>query len=147
MVKSQAMQTELSNHRVGSRLKHARLARGLRLKDVAELVGCTEGLISKIENGRANPSLNMLHQIVGAIGTNIAAVFAETDGGNVVQRQGERPILTKDQLRKGDGIALERLVPASPGHLLQGNLHVIEPLGQSEGSISHLGEEVGYVVE
>lgn len=141
------LKSAVSQHRVGVKLKHARLMRGLRLKDVAEIVGCTEGLVSKIENGRANPSINMLHRIAGAVGANIAVLFSDIDDDGVVQRAGKRPVITRGQLRRGDGIALERLVPATPGHLLQGNLHVVEPGGRSEGSIAHDGEEVGYVVE
>lgn len=137
----------MSQYRVGVKLKHARLLRSMRLKDVADAVGCTEGLVSKIENGRANPSLNMLHRIAGAVGINIAVLFSDFDDGGIVQRKNKRPVITRDQLRRGDGITLERLVPVTPGHLLQGNLHIVEPGGSSEGSIAHDGEEVGYVVE
>lgn len=140
-------QDQASQSRVGVKLKHARLLRGLRLKDVAKTVGCTESLVSKIENGRASPSLNMLHRIADAVGTNIAMLFSEVEDGNVVQRAGSRPVITQGGLRRDDGITLERLVPATPGHLLQGNLHVVQPGGRSEGSIAHDGEEVGYVID
>lgn len=41
---------------------------------------------------------------------------------------------------------MERLIPYSREHLLQGNIHLIAPGGGSE-PISHAGEESGYVLE
>lgn len=132
---------------IGVRLKHARMVRGLRLIDVAQSVGCSESLLSKIENGRTNPSINMLHRIVESLGANIAQLFAPSEEpGGVVQRRGTRPVLETDQLRKGEGIEVERLIPYAEGYLLQGNIHIVAPGGQSEGSITHSGEEVGYVL-
>lgn len=42
---------------------------------------------------------------------------------------------------------LERLVVPSPGQLLQGDIHVLEPLARSDEQIHHVGEELGYVLE
>ena len=58
----------------------------------------------------------------------------------------ERPVLVTDSLRTGKGIQMERLIPYSREHLLQGNIHLIAPGGGSE-PISHAGEESGYVLE
>lgn len=43
------------------RLRHARKVAGLTLKQVAVAAGCSESLISKLENDAASPSLAMLH--------------------------------------------------------------------------------------
>ena len=51
------------------RLRLARQMRGMTLKELALLAGCSESLLSKIENGRTSPSLPMLHRLVGALGT------------------------------------------------------------------------------
>src|SRR5207344_2556835 len=45
---------------IGGRLKHARLLAGVRMRELALKVGCTESMISKIENARVVPSLPML---------------------------------------------------------------------------------------
>ena len=37
---------------VGARLRHARLLEGIRIRELAERVGCAESMISKIENGK-----------------------------------------------------------------------------------------------
>ena len=48
---------------LGLRLRHARRVVGLTLKQVAEAAGCSESLISKLENDAASPSLAMLHRL------------------------------------------------------------------------------------
>ena len=121
---------------------------GLRLKDVASGAGCSESLLSKIENGRANPSVQMLHRIAAVLGTNFSSLFAEPDAeAGMVTRTGERPLIHTEQLRGGKGVTMERLIPYAGGHLLQGNIHIVEPGGESEGYLEHVGEEVGYVIE
>lgn len=134
--------------RIGTRIKHTRLARGLTLKELAGKVGCSVSALSKIENQRANPSITMLHNICGALGYNMATLFADGgDGSSVVTRGKDRPVITTDQLRRGHGIQLQRLVPYAPGYLLQGNVHLIEPGGYSNEGLQHEGEELGYVIE
>jgi transcriptional regulator with XRE-family HTH domain len=139
-------ETEAKLH-VGSRLQHARLARETRMKDLAAAAGCSESLISKIENNKAVPSLGVLHRLCEALGMTLGELLATpTDNGRIVTRAGERRVVEVDALRKGKGIRMERLVPYAKGHLLQGSIHVIAPGGRSDGAISHNGEEVGYVI-
>ncbi|GES51497.1 XRE family transcriptional regulator [Rhizobium sp. ERR 922] len=133
--------------RLGGRLRLARQTRGLTLKALALAADCSESLLSKIENGKASPSLPMLHRLVGVLGTNIGWMFEEADGEEgIVFRSGTRPLIGLDPLRRGEGISLERIIPYSQGHLLQCNIHHIEAGGQSAGPIQHVGEEVGYVL-
>jgi quercetin dioxygenase-like cupin family protein len=85
----------------------------------------------------------MLHRIAVALDTNIAALTAEDvplDGP--VIHQGKRPVI-----QTGGGIALERLVLAKRGGLLQANIHIVKPGVETDGQIVHAGEEVGYVLE
>jgi transcriptional regulator with XRE-family HTH domain len=139
---------QVSSSRLSMRLRLARQIRGMTLKSVADAAGCSESLLSKIENGKATPSLPMLHRLVQALETNIGWMFEDGDGDEgVVFRRGERPLITLDPLRQGEGISLERVIPYSNGHLLQCNIHHIETGGESAGPIQHVGEEVGYVLE
>jgi transcriptional regulator with XRE-family HTH domain len=132
---------------LGVRLKLARQTRGLTLKALSEAANCSESLLSKIENGKASPSLPMLHRLVKALDTNVGWMFEETDGEEgIVFRSGARPLISLDPLRQGKGIQLERIIPYSLGHLLQCNIHHIEKDGVSDGPIEHAGEEVGYIL-
>jgi transcriptional regulator with XRE-family HTH domain len=133
--------------RLGTRLKLARQTRGLTLKALSQAAGCSESLLSKIENGKASPSLPMLHRLVQVLETNIGWMFEESDGEEgIVFRAGTRPLIALDPLRRGEGISLERVIPYSQGHLLQCNIHHIEKDGASAGPIQHAGEEVGYIL-
>ncbi|MGH7072286.1 MAG: cupin domain-containing protein [Acetobacteraceae bacterium] len=135
--------------RIGSQLKHERHMRGLRLKDVADLVGLSESLISKIENNKTSPSLSTLHRVAKALGTNVSALFAADESSNhVVQRSGERPIAGRVlSMVEWDGIEAEVIVPYVSGRLLEGFVLVIEPGGHSGGTLHHEGEECGYVLQ
>lgn len=133
--------------RLGMRLRLARQTRGMTLKALADAANCSESLLSKIENGKASPSLPMLHRLVGALDTNIGWMFEESDGEEgIIFRAGTRPFIALDPLRRGEGISLERIIPYSAGHLLQCNIHHIEEKGESAGPIQHAGEEVGYLL-
>ncbi len=134
--------------KIGVRIRHARMTRGLRLREVAARAECSESLLSKIENDKVLPSLNALHRISEALGITIGELFAKpNEPAGVVSRSGERPVVTMDPLRQGSGLQMERLIAYDPGHLLQGSIHVVAPGGGSDGMITHEGEEVGYVIE
>jgi transcriptional regulator with XRE-family HTH domain len=135
---------------IGARLKHARLNGRASLRQLAGEVGCTESFLSKVENDKVRPSLTMLHKIVVALGISIAKLFAESGDLNVpvtVMRAGKRLTLRTEQMRKGEGIKLETLLPASLAVLLEANIHHVAPGGSSRGFIQHQGEEVGFVLD
>ena len=134
--------------RIGVRVRHARMTKGMRLKEVATRAGCSESLLSKVENYKVTPSLHMLHRVAEALGITIGELFGPgNEPDRVVTKAGERPLVTLDPLRRGTGIQLERLIPYSRDHLLQGNVHVLAPGATTDGTIEHSGEEIGYVLE
>lgn len=135
--------------KIGTRLRHARLVKGYLIRDVAKRSGCSVSLISKIENDRATPSLTLLHRLVGVLEINIGALFERPDESfGIVFRHGARPIIAvNDGTSGGPSVRLERIVPYGDGHLLQGNVHIVEPGAGSAGGMHHEGEEVGYVLE
>lgn len=134
--------------RIGGRLRHLRQLRGLGLRALADQVGCSASFLSRVENGAVNPSLTTLHNLVQALDTNVASLFADQpDSADWIGRAGKRPVLSVDPLRQGPGIELERLIPYSSGHLLQANIHIVAVGGTSEGQIRHVGEELGYILE
>jgi len=132
---------------LGTRLRHARRVKKLRLQDVARFVGCSESLLSKIECNKVAPSLSSLHRIAAVLDTTVAALFSdEAKTGVVVYRDGERPVIPLKGA--GDrGLRLERLIPYTAGQVLNANIHVIPPGASNGGELKHEGEEVGYVLE
>lgn len=134
-----------SSLELGRRLKYMRRSAGLSLNVLAERAGCSESAISKIENGKGNPSLNLLHRLTQALDISIGHLFAEDEGQDMVMRQGERPIIST--LSPSHGVSLEALMSEQEKHLLQAHIHIVEAKGGSETAISHDGEEIGYVLE
>ena len=83
-----------------------------------------------------------------ALELNLDILFDEPEtAARSVSRAGERPVLKIDGVRRGNGLSLERLIPNTAGHLLQCNIHIVEPGGASDGQIEHVGEEMGYILE
>src|SRR5262245_40918115 len=136
---------------IGVRLKHARLVKNLRLRELAEMLDCSESFLSKVENNKVRPSLAMLQRIVAALKINIASLFDNPidDDSDLVQigRGGKRPVIRTDPLARGPGISLERLVSASRSKLIEANIHCVEPNGHTDGTYEHAGEEIGYVLQ
>ena len=138
---------ELSARELGLRLRMARRTKGWTMRQLAEAAGCSESLLSKIENGRNLPSLPLLHRLVQLLETNIGWLFGDRPAADgPVFRAGRRPLIALDPQRRSEGITLERIIPYGEGHLLQANIHHIEEGGSSAGPIAHDGEEVGYVL-
>lgn len=131
---------------IGARLRHARLLRGLRLKDLAERAGCSESMVSKIENERAAPSLPTLHRLCKALDLGISALLQEPENTSLtVHRKGERPTIGHAET-PDECIHAEIIVPQADGRLLEGFVVILEP-GAASGEIQHKGEEAGYVIE
>jgi transcriptional regulator with XRE-family HTH domain len=136
--------------KVGLRLKHARLVKGLKLRELADNLECSESFLSKVENDRVRPSLAMLHKIVGALGMNIPQLFSapiKEEGPVQIVHADNRPIIRTGPFGRGPGILLERLIAASRTSLLEANVHSVEPGGHTDGVYTHEGEEIGYVLE
>lgn len=133
---------------LGLRIKHARLVHGLTLKALADAALCSESLLSRVERSQAMPSLNTLHRLAVALHTNVAELtLSEAPQVRPVMRQGERPeVHFAGADPQQPGIRLERVIMPLRGQLMQADIHVLEPGAQAD-SISHVGEEVGYVIE
>jgi len=128
---------------VGTHLRTARYARGLTLKEVADMAGCSEGLLSKIENGKADPSLRLLTRVCEIYGIKVGDLLSWAEmSRSVVLHASERVGVRLDQ-SDGHGIRMERL--AHSGILLAGFLNRIEP-GASTGMLAHDGEEFGFLL-
>src|ERR1700756_4212497 len=111
--------TSIGNPGLGVQLRHARLVKGLRLKDLADLANCSESMISKIENNKSTPSLNTLHRIARALDTSVAELLPDRSAvGRVVIRKGERQIISE---AGGDGGSAETevMIPFGSSSMLQ----------------------------
>lgn len=135
----------------GPRLKHARLVKGYTLRQLAAEVKCSESMISKLENGRLDPSISLLHRLASALGTSIAELFMEdgenaTAGGVTVFRADRRTGINVDPGLEENGSRFGRILPIHRTGLLQANILSIPPGAHSQSLVSHAGEEFGYLI-
>jgi mannose-6-phosphate isomerase-like protein (cupin superfamily)/DNA-binding Xre family transcriptional regulator len=132
---------------LGHRLKRARRECKATLKKVAATAGCSESVLSKLENNKAQVSLNLLRRVCKAVNLTMGELFAPGDGAtNVVVPAGQREIVRLNTSRARQKSHLECLVPRDRFSTLQGNIHVMSPGCGSEGMVTHEGEEIGYVI-
>lgn len=128
---------------VGHRVRNARKAKKMTLRELARQIGCSESLISKIENGKGNPPLSTLHDLTTALSISISSLFADADTPEVaIYRNGNRALLNASRT-----VTLEALIPHTKNHRLQAHIHIIAPNGSPDGAYSHEGEEVGFILE
>jgi transcriptional regulator with XRE-family HTH domain len=135
--------------RLGLQLRHARLVKGLRLRDVAERSGYSESLISKIEHNKATPSLNTLHRIAQVLDKTIGTLIGDSAPAHrgVVTKSGDRAIIPQvsGSEHPSDGTEAEVMVPLGTSALMGAFLIRVKPGGSSDGLRYHEGEEVGFV--
>lgn len=62
---------------LGPRLREARSARRLSVRELARRVGCSASLISQIERGKATPSVATLYAITTELGMSLDELFSE----------------------------------------------------------------------
>jgi transcriptional regulator with XRE-family HTH domain len=133
---------------LGETLRHLRRKSRLTLKQLGDLTGCSESMLSKTEHGHVVPSLDLLSRVAQQLGTSVAGLFAEAaEQSCFVYKEGERPKLELGTATEDGHTVLERLIPYAQGRQLNANLHVVPPGGGSAGVLSHVGEEVGFVID
>ncbi len=132
------------NEGLGGRIRKLRNRAGFTLNELAGKAGCSESMLSKVENGKGNPSLSLLHRIAGELGVSIGHLFTADESEGPIMRQGRRPLIVLTGNRHG--VTLEALMPHQGDHILQAHIHIVAPGGGVDSPISHEGEEVGYLL-
>ncbi|SEE81723.1 cupin domain-containing protein [Ruania alba] len=127
---------------IGDRLRVLRRARSLTLRSLAERTGLSVALLSQIENGKTDPSVETLRKLAKVFESDLADLFREPDAPPVhVSRAGER---FRMQAPAGQ-ITYERLTPGRGdlevlrADLAPGDRSAAEPWG-------HVSTECVYVL-
>jgi transcriptional regulator with XRE-family HTH domain len=143
---------------MGERLRAARQARNLSLRDLAERLGVSASLISQVETGRANPSVSTLYALVAELDLSLdELLFADRRAGQprgvarpdaalveeLLQRREART-----SVRLASGVTWERLTPTSqPGTEFLLVTYEVGGASSVDGFQRHDGHEWGYVLE
>lgn len=142
------------------RLREARTARGLSLRELGSRLGVSASLLSQIENGRSDPSVSSLYALVTELGLSLdaliqipadavdgaapAAVVPPPPGALPIVRPSERRVLEMES-----GVRWEQLTPG-PDPRVDALLTTYEPGGSSSSSgrlMTHPGVEYAYLIE
>jgi transcriptional regulator with XRE-family HTH domain len=59
----------------GNRIRELRAATGMTQEDLAERCGLFRTYMSRIETGKANPTLTMIHALAGSLSVEVTALF------------------------------------------------------------------------
>lgn len=134
---------------IGSRVKAVRNGAGLTQKELAEAAGLSPGLLSRIENGLAMPSIPTLQIISHALKTEIGYFFKDQEANSfVITHPGERRVVVSKSGPGGkSAYELELLAEGMNNPFMEPFL--VTPVGEDEevSPRTHDGQEFMYVLE
>jgi transcriptional regulator with XRE-family HTH domain len=131
-----------------ARLRAARVAAKLSLRELSRRVGISASMLSQIENGRAQPSVATLYALVSTLSVSLdellggSAAWIEKPAAPVVTAA-ERAVLVMDT-----GVTWERLT-SGPDPMVDALLVTYPPGSVSSsggGLMSHAGREYGFLL-
>ena len=130
---------------IGSRIKSIRLEKGILLKDLAKKCGISSSMLSQIEKGNANPSLNTLKSVAKVLEIPVFKFFLEPDTEdysiNILKKSNRKVILANE-------ITYEILSPEGTKQIECTKMILNKKYSESSSKpISHKGEEVAIVIK
>ncbi len=130
---------------IGKKIAELRKKRNLSIRELAEKAGVTSSLLSQIERGLANPSLNTLKIIAKVLDEPmfsffIPAVVTE----DLVLRENKRKRIVLPENQK---LEYQLLSPDLSGNIEMILLKLPPHHNSSEEPVKHKGEEIVYVIE
>ena len=75
----------------GERVRELRMTAGMTQEDLAERCGLFRTYMSRIETGKANPTLTMIHALAGSLGVAVPVLFGAPAPSASPVRRGVRP--------------------------------------------------------
>jgi transcriptional regulator with XRE-family HTH domain len=134
---------------LGGALKHRRLAQHLTIQDVADLCEISRGMLSRIENGQAAPSLDTLHRICRGMGISMSNLFKDfdvPDGGARYVPRGEGMEVVRRGTKRGHSYELLSY-DQGPRKLFEPFLISMDDESEVFPRFQHAGTEFIYVLE
>jgi len=128
---------------IGEKIVEYRKSKGLSIKELSKKSGVTSSMLSQIENGHANPSINSLKTIAKALEVPIFNFFiSPIDTSSLVVRADQRK---KMILPDNDAFAYELLSPNTNGSIGMMLMTLKPKTSSSKSLMDHPGEEEAFV--
>ncbi|WP_088071226.1 helix-turn-helix domain-containing protein [Gottfriedia luciferensis] len=132
----------MENIDIGKQVEKARKAKGLSSRELAKLADITPSMLSQIERGLANPSIQTLKVLAKTLNVPTFSFFLEqTITKDLIVRSSNRKKMIIDNL------SYELLSPDFTGNLATAIMKVPSNVSSSEKLLEHKGEEVAYIME
>jgi len=143
------------------RLRDARMAAGLSLRELGRRLGVSASLLSQIENGKSDPSVSSLYALVTELGLSLDALLepeeapagsGQTSGRSEPEAGPRSPVVRPAKrrvLEMDSGVRWEQLTPGGDPNV-DALLTTYEPGGSSSSSgrlMTHAGIEYAYLIE
>ena len=142
------MRAETQIDGLGSALRRIRQNAGLTLDSVARGAGFTKGYLSKIELGRATPSMHVLVRLTGVLGVHLADLLSQEDQYRAISvvRRDERTAMTRNG--SDAGYLYEVASSVKSGSQAEAFFLTIPVRRKRDiGWFSHPGDEIFVVIE
>ncbi|OAH57945.1 MULTISPECIES: XRE family transcriptional regulator [Bacillaceae] len=132
----------MENIDIGKKVEKYRKARGLSNRELAKLAEITPSMLSQIERGLANPSIQTLKVLAKTLNVpTFSFLLEETNTEDLIVRSSKRKKMIIDNL------SYELLSPDFTGNLATAIMNVPSNTSSSEKLLEHRGEEVAFILE
>lgn len=139
----------MAHPQMGERLRNARRARGLTLRELAKRLGVSPSMISQIETDRASPSVSTLYAIANELDVSLDELLFNDRRPPAAESAVRQSRDDRKRIRLASGVTWERLTPVSDPDTEF--LYVTYEVGGASSSSDefqrHAGHEWGYVLE
>lgn len=131
-----------NNFQIGKIIKGYRTARRLSIKELASAAQITSSMLSQIERGQANPSLNTLRTLASVLDVPLFCFFVEDipDTSYIVHPRSRKRIVE-------NGVEYELLTKDMNCAIEFCQLTLLPGNTTENSSMSHKGEEVAIVIQ
>lgn len=135
----------MSDINIGEKIAQYRKNKNMSIRDLAKLAEVTPSLLSQIERGLANPSVNSLKSIANALNTPLFTFFtSEVIKEDLIVRGDNRK---KVIIPGADNVIYELLAPGTNDNLEFAIMDLSPKSSSCMDYIHHNGYEIAYVLE
>jgi transcriptional regulator with XRE-family HTH domain len=134
---------------LGTTIRDLRQNHGLTIADVAEKVGISRGMLSKIENAQTATSLETLAKLANALGVSLSTLFRNynmPEGGAQLVKQGEGMEVVRRGTKRGHTYHL-LAYDQGPTKLFEPFLITMDDASEVFPTFEHPGLEFIYLLQ
>ncbi|MEH7649216.1 helix-turn-helix domain-containing protein, partial [Bacillus toyonensis] len=132
----------MENIDIGKKIEKQRKEKGLTSKQLANMAEITPSMLSQIERGSANPSIQTLKVLAKALDVpTFSFLLEETNTDDLIVRSHKRKKMIIDNL------SYEMLSPDFTGNLATAIMTVPPNTSSSDNILEHKGEELAFVLD